>query len=211
MKLLKTNEFGRSMIEMLGVLAIVGILSVSGISGFSKAMKKHKYIKLANEYNQLIQDLLLYKDGFIRAKKEKGDGTATLDIAAYIAAAGLMPEGWTQKGTVLIDSVNNNVRTFIRDHNNHLVFDYRLKTKDDEKGKEELCRLMILDVLKPYSNDLSSVWIFRGENNSGGALYGDKYCTTGRLCIKDALVTDVLELCSTCLTDAGCLLAIEFD
>lgn len=30
---MKNNQFGRSMIEMLGVLAIIGILSVGGIVG----------------------------------------------------------------------------------------------------------------------------------------------------------------------------------
>ncbi|MBR2136742.1 MAG: prepilin-type N-terminal cleavage/methylation domain-containing protein [Alphaproteobacteria bacterium] len=33
----KTNQSGRSMIEMLGVLAIIGVLSVGGIAGYSKA------------------------------------------------------------------------------------------------------------------------------------------------------------------------------
>lgn len=36
------NQFGRSMIEMLGVLAIIGVLSVGGISGYKKAMTKFK-------------------------------------------------------------------------------------------------------------------------------------------------------------------------
>ena len=46
----KTNETGRSMVEMLGVLAIVGVLSVGGISAYSKAVENTKqmrpYIKL---------------------------------------------------------------------------------------------------------------------------------------------------------------------
>ena len=40
--MLKTNENGRSMVEMLGVLAIIGVLSVAGIAGYSMAMKKYK-------------------------------------------------------------------------------------------------------------------------------------------------------------------------
>ena len=36
----KTNETGRSMVEMLGVLAIVGVLSVGGVYGYGVAMKK---------------------------------------------------------------------------------------------------------------------------------------------------------------------------
>jgi|GEM_PF-333683 len=42
---LKNNEFGRSMIEMLGVLAIIGVLSVGGIAGYSKAMHKYRVNK----------------------------------------------------------------------------------------------------------------------------------------------------------------------
>ena len=39
---MKNNQFGRSMIEMLGVLAIIGVLSVGGIFGYSKAMMTWK-------------------------------------------------------------------------------------------------------------------------------------------------------------------------
>ena len=42
MKLFKNNQYGRSMVEMLGVLAIIGVLSVGGIAGYSKAMFKQK-------------------------------------------------------------------------------------------------------------------------------------------------------------------------
>ena len=36
------SQFGRSMIEMLGVLAIVGVLSVGGLAGYTKAMRTNK-------------------------------------------------------------------------------------------------------------------------------------------------------------------------
>ena len=42
---MKDNQFGRSMVEMLGVLAIIGVLSVGSISGYSMAMKKYKLNK----------------------------------------------------------------------------------------------------------------------------------------------------------------------
>ena len=41
-QMIKLNNAGRSMIEMLGVLAIIGVLSVGGIAGYSKAMTKFK-------------------------------------------------------------------------------------------------------------------------------------------------------------------------
>ena len=36
----KRSQFGRSMLEMLGVLAIIGLLSVAALAGFTYAMNK---------------------------------------------------------------------------------------------------------------------------------------------------------------------------
>ena len=38
----RTNESGRSMVEMLGVLAIIGVLSIGGIAGYSMAMNRYR-------------------------------------------------------------------------------------------------------------------------------------------------------------------------
>ena len=46
--MLKTNENGRSMVEMLGVLAIIGVLSVAGIAGYSMAMKRYRANEVVN-------------------------------------------------------------------------------------------------------------------------------------------------------------------
>ena len=45
----KTNESGRSMVEMLGVLSIIGVLSVGGISAYSTAIEKHKANELLKQ------------------------------------------------------------------------------------------------------------------------------------------------------------------
>ena len=36
------KEYGRSMIEMLGVLAIIGVLSIGGLAGYTMAMNRHR-------------------------------------------------------------------------------------------------------------------------------------------------------------------------
>jgi type II secretory pathway pseudopilin PulG len=46
-------QYGRSMIEMLGVLAIIGVLSVGGIAGYSKAMTKFKINKTIDLVSQI--------------------------------------------------------------------------------------------------------------------------------------------------------------
>ncbi len=38
----RTNESGRSMVEMLGVLAIIGVLSIGGIAGYTSAMNRYR-------------------------------------------------------------------------------------------------------------------------------------------------------------------------
>ena len=57
MTMLKTNESGRSMIEMLGVLAIIGVLSVGGIAGYSKAMNKFKTNQVADNVSMLVANI----------------------------------------------------------------------------------------------------------------------------------------------------------
>ena len=50
-------QYGRSMIEMLGVLAIIGVLSVAGIAGYSKAMTKWKINKTIEQIEQITHGI----------------------------------------------------------------------------------------------------------------------------------------------------------
>ena len=52
-KMKKNNEFGRSMVEMLGVLAIIGVLSVGGIAGYTTAMNSHRANEAVNNATRL--------------------------------------------------------------------------------------------------------------------------------------------------------------
>ena len=58
MKKIKSEQFGRSMVEMLGVLAIIGVLSVGGIAGYSKAMAKFKYQKGLDQLQTLYSNVM---------------------------------------------------------------------------------------------------------------------------------------------------------
>ncbi len=53
----RTNESGRSMVEMLGVLAIIGVLSIGGIAGYSMAMNRYRAneaLDMANKFAVVI-------------------------------------------------------------------------------------------------------------------------------------------------------------
>ena len=52
------NQFGRSMIEILGVLAIIGVLSIGGVATFQYAMTKDKANKVIYDINLLREQTL---------------------------------------------------------------------------------------------------------------------------------------------------------
>ena len=53
---LKQLEYGRSMVEMLGVLAVIGVLSFGGIQGYKYAMDKHRANDIIHEVNMRSRD-----------------------------------------------------------------------------------------------------------------------------------------------------------
>ncbi len=53
----KSEQSGRSMVEMLGVLAIIGVLSVGGIAGYSKAMTKFKISKATDQVSMTVTNI----------------------------------------------------------------------------------------------------------------------------------------------------------
>ena len=54
---MRSEQTGRSMVEMLGVLAIIGVLSVGGIAGYSKAMAKYKLTKAMDQVSTTITNI----------------------------------------------------------------------------------------------------------------------------------------------------------
>lgn len=67
--LLRKNDSGRSIVEMLGVLAIMGVITVMGISGYSQAIGKinrndtvEQVIKLAQETRGLFAGRATYNE-----------------------------------------------------------------------------------------------------------------------------------------------------
>ena len=100
----KTNESGRSMMEMLGVLAIVGVLSIGGITGFRVAMDSH-------EANQKINTAM--RLAMLASNKRIASPTATLTTEEL--------EGFTMqnvtgqnKFTLQITGLSDTVRTKIQ-------------------------------------------------------------------------------------------------
>ncbi len=88
-------QYGRSMIEMLGVLAIIGVLSVGGIAGYSKAMMKYRI-------NKTIEQITLVAGNVRTFFANQPDGTGNngrykdLNISVMKKAKLIPDEMWNE-------------------------------------------------------------------------------------------------------------------
>ena len=94
------NEYGRSMIEMLGVLAIIGVLSIGGLAGYTMAMNRHR----ANTILDYAQ-----KCGVIA--QTQGDGSAAITSTAcngtgYVGTNDPVP---LTAGTITVERAANGI------------------------------------------------------------------------------------------------------
>lgn len=108
-KLYKSEQSGRSMVEMLGVLAIIGVLSVGGIAGYSKAMAKFKLTKAMDQLTMLLANIRTTYAGMqsyngLTAANARLYGLAPGDMNG--AAAGTLVNAFG--GSVLVDAVDHN-------------------------------------------------------------------------------------------------------
>lgn len=83
--LIRKNDSGRSIVEMLGVLAIMGVITVMGISGYSQAIGRINRNKVVEEITKIAQEvrgLFAGRDSYDpNTGTETGTGTAGYDIA----------------------------------------------------------------------------------------------------------------------------------
>lgn len=211
----KSNESGRSMIEMLGVLAIVGILSIGAIAGYSKAMFKYKLQRTTDEYTIFFQNVLQYHKEFLalRRGQKAGEGKHAY-IGQLLSDMGLLPNSsWIYKGNTIIDRLNNNIYPFIRKENNKLNFDISITA---DNTSIFVCEALYRDVLIQFSDNLYYIntWRQNSEDatSSKYTRYGSLYCNgTTRKCVKDLTLTDIRAICSICeQDDKTCSLIIDF-
>ena len=88
------KQFGRSMIEMLGVLAIIGVLSIGGLLGYRRAVNNHQANTILDdanrlafvilESNQSLQTNDFMEEDFI----DSVPYTGTYNLDAFMAASG---------------------------------------------------------------------------------------------------------------------------
>lgn len=211
--MMKQNQSGRSMIEMLGVLAIIGVLSVGGIAGYSKAMEKWKINKTLEGYSYLTSGLLEHMDDIRAQRTTNSDGKIRLNDT--IQAMNLLPEGWISENNRLYDTTGNWVAVFSR--GSRLVYDISLgadstidgaRTSDTFSGK--LCVEFLNNFVQPLHVSLQYAYIFRNAHDSI-TFYGDTKYGESSKCLHNITLSDMQSACNSCMLGTDfCLLTLEF-
>lgn len=216
---MKYNQYGRSMIEMLGVLAIIAVLSVGGIAGYSKAMEKFRVNKLLEEYTMLLYGLL----GNLNELKNKSavdGGDNKVGLIDYVQATSLVPETWKKvNDTRMTNSQGNVILLFSR--SNRFVMDIYIGGVVNEKTgfmtystgyNATVCQELMQNFARPLHGEVQFVRFYRWTDGDYAHLYyGDKYCAKGKKCLRDMIVTEISDLCKLCEGDReACCINIEF-
>ncbi len=214
---MKNNQFGRSMLEMLGVLAIIGVLSVGGIAGYSKAMEKFKVNKLISEYNMLIFGLLEHQNNFSVPENSQ-------NINETILALNLVPSTWKINNEMYMEDSYGNFMFARIDHSSVFVRRYAfvldlnlggvsLDANDNEISDnfpEKLCTEFFQNIVVPMHSVLEGGYVYKTNMDMKYRRYGDAFCGNGRLCIRDMTVSDIKNECSSCDKKRRCNITIVF-
>lgn len=214
---MKQNQYGRSMIEMLGVLAIIGVLSVGGIVGYSKAMEMYKVNKIIQDYNSLIFGLLEYRQSF--QKNIKGEPNLTDSIVAL----NLVPSTWMKLNNMYLqDSLGNLVNVRYRQTNNNyktfdkegIIIDFNLGGLNaDENGhlisnnfNEKICFEMLKNIVQPLHQTINGLILV------GASIFynGDTYCKSDNFCLKNMTLAQMKQTCKSCDRSKRCNVTIIF-
>lgn len=124
-KFYKSEQSGRSMVEMLGVLAIIGVLSVGGISGYSKAMSKYRVNKTMDQISMLVMNIRsLYSSSV------DYDGFNTKNALAMGAIPGDMQSATTSKDSEIYNAYQGQVILGTASGNRQFLVTYHGMPKD---------------------------------------------------------------------------------
>ena len=197
------REYGRSMIEMLGVLAIIGVLSVGGIAGYSKAMQKWKINKTVEGYSMLVYGMLEHLEDL-----RKSTAAETNIDTETLLAINAIPKSWVNKNNNLslniVDSYNNQARVWL--HKGYIIIDIYLSTPTandkgglvTENNSVALCRELFTNLFLPLHATAAETSVYVAGKH-GYSFFGDKYCVgdTER-CMSNATPVQINEACNTC-------------
>ena len=200
------TQYGRSMVEMLGVLAIVGVLSVGAIAGYSKAMMKYKMNKFSLSINELLNTCIQYS-GKLNSASNSTNGYGAQYFAKILYKMHALPDGIKYvNDQFLEDMFGNSIWPY--SYPDLYGLGYNFGYSGNNELSSEICRQLIITA-KENSSQLSYISADiapSGENYIPiGQYSGDAYCSKNIKCIKNMTISDIDTMCHTCQQNNGCL------
>ena len=154
----RSEQNGRSMVEMLGVLAIIGVLSVGGIAGYSKAMTKFKINKSMDQISMLVANIRTLFSG-----QRNYSGLSNQNAISF----GIIPSEMDGGGQVITNAFAGDVTigTAAANGNNDAAF----TIKYDGLGQEACVTMATSDWGSGSSSGLVSMNV--GNSEADGTAY----------------------------------------
>ena len=184
-------QYGRSMVEMLGVLAIIGVLSVGSIAGYSNAMLKYKLNKQAQQINTILN--LMSRDRAIWKDNQSS-------MLEYYKKTNEIPKEMVQKNGTVKDIFGNaiefssNVGGCIR----RSLVNVRLT-----KGTNWNICANIINVSKEQSSEI--YFFSMSVNNKSVVSYSGEAYANGTNNLRTKTIADYEPYCKQCMEN-GCVM-----
>lgn len=199
------NQFGRSMIEMLGVLAIIAVLSVGGITGYSKAMSMWRSNIQRNMIAEFIASAIKLKGNLIRQNNKYSQFE---NISTALAAMGDMPEGVSLSGGHFVtkDNMTVSVRYGFQTWTNggelrySMVFNYQ-KGNDFTPTISDFCRNLII-ATKQIAEEVNLIAYWGTNSNAANNNTSGVLLYTGNT-LKQATLSQINSKCQDPFKEAG--------
>ena len=196
------NQYGRSMVEMLGVLSIIGVLSAGALAGYQKAMREYQLNQFSDSFRMFMADMFEMSTKLPYAKENEW-------ITSFVAKMKNYEPFLTYRSQRLYDKFGNKITVMNRTNQRLILYSW----ENDEKMKPvDLCE-RVVRICRENASELYYVSINRSANSMDktvegyrpvqlyGKFYGD-YKGSGKY-LKDLSVLDIKEVCSQCDGD-GC-------
>jgi len=196
----KTNEIGRSMIEMLGVLAIIGVLSAGALKGYNNAMMQHKLNKHSQEISYLLATAIQNTD-----KLKEGSFALTGELQSLGAflwdthPAAISDDPQYAKNIRFEDTLKNQIWFEHAVGKTQIAFAVMLPASD---FTTKVCHNYI-NVFKSFADDLDIVYVTKKNSETGKKqnAYLGKTCSSGK-CLATMTNADIINVCQTHCADA---------
>ena len=192
------TQYGRSMIEMLGVLTVTGILSIGALKTFSHVLAQYKTNQDIEDYTFFINGILQNRDVIFKANE--------YHIGQQLVYLDIIPRRWKNEGNTFYDGEGREIFPYVPI--SRINIEYRLKTSRQQKSSLLFCQKLWANVLIPYADALYQVYIITDEKVN--YYWGDNFCNSRKPCFSSLSIPQIIDECSLCLDSSQCKFNFTF-